>query len=317
MRDAMETGVITTAEELSALQSEWLELWHASKDATPFQSPMWILPWWRHFGSDDLRVITIRDLSALVTLAPLYVVRDDEESLGMLLGTGNSDYLDVLGEADIAPALADIDCQMWDLQQLRPSSPLLRSEPNGWTSEIQDHDPCFLLALEHDEMSTHFHKKLRYYHRALERAGTLSFTEATENNLDALMSALFELHAARWRRRGMPGMLADDVVQGFHRQVGRAMLDAGALRMFAMSVGDRIAAVFYGFAAQGTVYYYLSGYDPELEKMSPGTVIVAHAVDAAIREKATTFDFLRGAEEYKLAWGAKERMNSRRQLIRA
>ena len=95
------------------------------------------------------------------------------------------------------------------------------------------------------------------------------------------------------------------------------MLDAGALRMFAMTVGDRIVAVFYGFAAQRTVYYYLSGYDPELEKMSPGTLIVAHAVDAAVREGAATFDFLRGAEEYKLSWGAKQRMNSRRQLFRA
>ena len=76
-------------------------------------------------------MIGVREGGRLVGLAPLYVVRDDEESLGMLLGTGNSDYLDVLGEADIAPVLADIDCQMWDLQQLRPSSPLLRARESA------------------------------------------------------------------------------------------------------------------------------------------------------------------------------------------
>jgi CelD/BcsL family acetyltransferase involved in cellulose biosynthesis len=94
------------------------------------------------------------------------------------------------------------------------------------------------------------------------------------------------------------------------------MLDAGALRMYAMRHGERIVAIFYGFASRGTVYYYLSGYDPGLEKFSPGTLIVAHAIEEAVREGAITFDFLRGAEDYKYAWGGKDRMNSRRQLIR-
>ena len=93
------------------------------------------------------------------------------------------------------------------------------------------------------------------------------------------------------------------------------MLDAGALRMYAMRIGDRIRAIFYGFAAHGTVYYYLGGYDPELEKISIGTTIVAHAIEEAVRDGATTFDFLRGAEEYKYAWGATDRMNRRRQLF--
>ena len=40
------------------------------------------------------------------------------------------------------------------------------------------------------------------------------------------------------------------------------------------------------------------------------------SVDEAKREGQTTFDFLRGAEEYKYAWGATDRMNRRRQWIR-
>ena len=112
------------------------------------------------------------------------------------------------------------------------------------------------------------------------------------------------------------GLDPDDVVQRFHRHVARAMLDAGALRMYAMRSGERVVAVFYGFADATTVYYYLSGYDPDLEKLSPGTLIVAHAIECARRDGATAFDFLRGAEDYKYSWGAKNRMNRRRQLIR-
>jgi len=81
-------------------------------------------------------------------------------------------------------------------------------------------------------------------------------------------------------------------------------------------VGERIVAIFYGFGFGDTFYYYLSGYDPALEKLSIGTLIVAHAIEEAQREGAATFDFLRGAEEYKYTWGAKDRMNKRRQLFR-
>src|SRR5205814_526001 len=73
-------------------------------------------------------------------LAPLYIVRDDEsdESLGLLLGTGVSDYLDALADAESAAEIVRLmgaaDCQMWDLQQLRPDSPLLNSPaPAAWS----------------------------------------------------------------------------------------------------------------------------------------------------------------------------------------
>ncbi len=321
----MVAEVITTEEKLASIAPEWLELWRQVPDATPFQSPMWLLPWWRHFGSDDLRVIAVRESGRLIALVPLYVVRDEDESLGLLIGTGNSDYLDILGKtAGIADALENIDCQLWDLQQLRPSSSLLQMAlPDRWSDNVVEQDPSLVLSIDRagteleNLISTHFRKKLRYYRRTLARSNSLAFEDVNSANIDVFIDALFDLHAAQWGRRGMPGMLADDVVQRFHREVAPAMLDARALRMYAMRLGDRIVGVFYGFAHQDAVYYYLSGYDPELEKLSPGTVIVAHAIEEAVRNGATTFDFLRGAEEYKYAWGAKDRVNRRRQIFRA
>ena len=53
-----------------------------------------------------LTAIVMREGDTLTSLAPLYVLREDDESLGMLLGTGISDYLDVLGEALPVPAVA-------------------------------------------------------------------------------------------------------------------------------------------------------------------------------------------------------------------
>ena len=321
----------TSLDQLEAIEPLWSDLWRRDSTATPFQSPHWVLPWFRHFGSGEILTVAVRDNGRLDAIAPCFILRDEDdpaESLGMLIGSGNSDYVDMLA-TPAAPAdaivarLAAADCAMWDLQQLRSTSPLLHvPPPPNWSDVVEDHDTCLLLKIDGagEELehltSTHFRKKLRYYRRALEREGPVSIETPTAASLDDFMTTLFDLHAARWKRRGLPGMLAADVDQSFHRQVARGMLEAGSLRMYAMRVNDRVVAIFYGFAHLATVYYYLGGYDPMLEKLSPGTVIVAHAIEQAVRDGVKTFDFLRGAEDYKYAWGATDRLNKRRRLIR-
>ena len=322
---------LTSIEQLQSIEKLWIDLWQRDVSATPFQSPHWVLPWFRHFGSGEVLALAARENERLDALAPMIILRDEDdpsESLGMLIGTGNTDYLDVLatpGAAvdQIVEQLGSADCAMWDLQQLRASSPLLAAPPPpNCDDEIEDHDACLILSIDGagDELqnitSTHFRKKLRYYRRLLEREGTLAIETPAAGTLDDLMTALFELHAARWKVKGLPGMLAADVDQSFHREVARCMLGAGALRMYAIRLNERIVAVFYGFAHHDTDYYYLSGYDPPLDKMSPGTIIVAHAIEQSVRSGAKTFDFLRGAEDYKYAWGAKDRVNKRRRLTR-
>jgi CelD/BcsL family acetyltransferase involved in cellulose biosynthesis len=320
----MPIEVITDPEELETLAPYWLDLCRR-KEVTPFQTPMWLLPWWRHFGSNDLAVIVSRSGDSIDAIAPLYILRDDEsdESLGLFLGTGISDYLDVIGDASLViDEMSNLNCQLWDLQQLQPSSSMLAVPlPEGFSENVEDQEACPVLPLDgksfEDLGSTHFRKKLRYYRRALEPSGEVRIETPTADTLDDLLTSFFELHAARWKRRNLPGVLADDVTQQFHRDVARRMLDAGMLRMYAIRCNERVVAVFYGFALNGIVYYYLSGYDPDLEKQSIGTILVAHAVEQAVRDGATTFDFLRGAEEYKYAWGATDRMNRRRQLFKA
>jgi CelD/BcsL family acetyltransferase involved in cellulose biosynthesis len=322
----MTVAIIDTADGLEALSAQWDALWRRAPEATPFQSPHWLLPWWKRFGSDAPYVITSSSNDVLEALAPVYILRDEDsgESLGMLLGTGVSDYLDILGPSEpIIDAMASADCQLWDFQQLRPSSPLLAAPlPDGWSENVEDQDACPVLSIAaagadlEGLLSTHARKKLRYYRRSLERIGRVTYESATDDSLDELLAALFELHAARWQARNLPGVLADDIIQEFHHDVARRMLAAGALRMHAMRIDERIVAIFYGFAHAGTVYYYLSGYDPSLEKLSIGNVIVAHAIESAVIEGATTFDFLRGAEEYKYSWGATDRVNRHRQLFK-
>ena len=146
----MSTEVITDPEKLEALAPDWLELCRKNQ-VTPFQTPMWLVPWWRNFGSNDLTVIVSREAGHVNAIAPLYIVRDDDsdESLGLFLGTGISDYLDIIGDASLLiDDISKLNCQLWDLQQLQPSSSILTVPlPDGFSENIEDQEACPVLEL--------------------------------------------------------------------------------------------------------------------------------------------------------------------------
>ena len=54
------------------------------------------------------------------------------------------------------------------------------------------------------------------------------------------------------------------------------------------------------------LYFRISGFDPGLERLSPGMLLVGHAIGEAIAEGFAVADFLRGQERYKYLWGAQD-----------
>ena len=120
--------------------------------------------------------------------------------------------------------------------------------------------------------------------------------------------ALLRLHRARWSVKGRPGVLKDQAIQQFHREAAWSLLAGGALRLYGMRLEGRLIAVIYGFMrAKQRACYYLAGFDPAHRKLSLGMLMIGHALEEAIREGSTEFDFLRGQEAYKYEWGAKDR----------
>src|SRR5689334_817449 len=99
-----------TVEELSdlpaldALAPEWWTLWRGATSATPFQSPGWLLAWWRAFSPGEVVTLAVRDREsrALAGLAPLYV----SGRTVRLIGVGVSDYLGLLYRDGDGPRVA-------------------------------------------------------------------------------------------------------------------------------------------------------------------------------------------------------------------
>jgi CelD/BcsL family acetyltransferase involved in cellulose biosynthesis len=330
----LEVGELARFEQLLGLEAEWKRLWIKEPNATPFQSPDWLIPWWEYLGEGELCVLTFRRNGALHGVAPFFIF-EPQAGRGRelrLMGAGNSDYLDVLLEPGIAAeAVRKIFCWMeeeccrWDicrLEQLRPSSILLQAPvPEHWQSQTHFQEVCPVLRLPEqlDQLAGKFaHEKmtrLAYYRRHLQKLPEVRFETARCENLSELLESLIELHRARWARAGQPGVMNNARLRDFHRETAERFLVSGVLRLYAVRSAGRVLGCFYGFHHQQRAYYYLSGFNPDFGSFELGTLLIDHAIEQAIREHCREFDFLRGNERYKYWWGAVDRRNFSRELI--
>jgi CelD/BcsL family acetyltransferase involved in cellulose biosynthesis len=263
----------------------------------------------------------------LVGLVPAYVpdTSTAENAALTFIGIGNSDYLDVLVDPDFIELSSDriqeylsTPSANWNEVHFEP----LRSESNlvaRWRvgrdlemrSSITQLEYCPVLKL--GEMAS-FSKAIphrqfenwRYYLRRAERLGTLEFELAGPENWRDSLSSLLRLHSIRWNARGAAGVLAEGAVRQFHWAAAEGMLKLGILRLYVLRLNSRPISALYGFQHRKRFYFYLGGFDPEFSTLSPGTLLLGHAISQAIRERATEFDFLRGQERYKYLWGAKD-----------
>jgi CelD/BcsL family acetyltransferase involved in cellulose biosynthesis len=323
---------IDSEDGVAALVPEWAALWRRIPDATPFQSPLWLLAWWRQFGTGARRIVTARVDDSLVGVLPLYELRDPDCVKLLPIGISVSDYLDMLvdpAHRDVADALlvAITDIPGWrecHLPDLPPDAALAggAAAPEGLRETRQLGPPCPVLTLPSDPagLTTAVpHKTLRDVRQAHARskaAGPVAFEAADRVTVDTAIEDLFRLHETRWRERGEAGVLASPAVRDFHREAARGFCEAGMLRLYRLRIAGALAGVYYGFHCNGKAYAYLGGFAPDMPRLSPGAQLLYHAICAAIDEGAQEFHFLRGGETYKYAWGAVDRFNSARTLRR-
>lgn len=267
----------------------------------------------------------LREGNRLTGLAPMFLWGREERCVS-LAGSGVTDYLDLLieprheatGAAMVLEWLAR-NADVWDLcdfQELRESSPLLNATRPGLEKGIETCAVCPVVRLPAScgEFRAGLPERFSHnLHRARNRvrnaAGVVE--SATPGNLEEMLSALFRLHAARWRALDQPGVLAGTRMEAFHREAAGELLAHGMLRLYGLRLPRGLAAVLYGFAGHGRFYAYLDGFDPAFARLSPGTVLMSHAIECAIAEGLTEFDFLRESEGFKYDWGAVDRPNRR------
>jgi CelD/BcsL family acetyltransferase involved in cellulose biosynthesis len=318
--------------DLERTRSSWIDLWARCPDATPFQRPEWLIPWWQHLGAGQLRTVAFWSDEELVGLVPLYVSTqaNDGSSSMLFVGTGNSDYLDAIcvpeKRSAIATGLIEHLAALsneWDVcefRQLPATSLLLEAQPEErWVTDLLPDEVCPVIQLPgagagiETILSANMVANLEYYRRRARKNGAIQIIRGDESNCERLMAELIRMQSLRWNAAG-GGVLEPKAIQAFHYEVVKEMAGTGILRLHALTIAEEIIAIFYGFSCKGRTYYYLGGFDPDRANISPGTLMIGEMVESAVQEGSRVFDFLRGQEEYKYRWGAVDQPTWRRRF---
>ncbi|MFI5664916.1 GNAT family N-acetyltransferase [Streptomyces sp. NPDC051684] len=328
--------VCTDTAAFGSLREEWNRLHRSSPTATPFQSHAWLHSWWLSYGRPGrLRVVLVRRGGRLVAAAPL-MLRPLPFPVLTPLGTGISDFADVLvdeGDTESAQsAVRGLGAGLWrlargaviDLREVRPGSALDTLHAN-WPgpSRRYDDSACLELpALPMDELVRRLPRstaqRARAKMRKLDAAGlerrVVPATEAGPS-----VRRLLALHQLQWQDRKVT---AEHITPRFTEHLSRSaalMAETGDAVVTEFTLDGSVVAADLTLVSPRLAGGYLYGAHPSLRerKVDVATLLLRSCTEH-LREapRATVLSLLRGTEPYKLHWRPEQLVNQRLLLAR-
>jgi len=161
-----------------------------------------------------------------------------------------------------------------------------------------------------ERLSGDARKKLRRKRQALAKLGSVAATFPTEPEaIERILDAFFAQKLRRFAAQGLPNPFAEPETQAFLRQ---ATLpedgEPAAIELYALTCGERIAAVFglaTGFGRASGMFASFDD-DPALTRCSPGDLLLQDMVRDLVARGFTEFDLGVGEARYKNAFCANE-----------
>lgn len=140
--------------------------------------------------------------------------------------------------------------------------------------------------------------------RRLQELGTLvSRIDAGAGEADAIAAALFEQKSRRWRETGQRDRLAQPGWKEFYLGLIRKEVCRDAAHVSALQVGSEFVACHLGLNYRNRFYYLIPTFkNGEIEKYSPGRILMLMLMRWCAARDIYVFDFTVGDEEYKKKW---------------
>lgn len=159
-------------------------------------------------------------------------------------------------------------------------------------------------------MSGQTRQKLRRFLRMVEVDDAYSITFATKETIGRHLDVLFEFWYAKWVARKGEERTKRLIVAT--REMLMDCFNDGTLEVPMLSYGGKPLAVLANILDRDkkTVFFYITGRDESWTTPSPGLILHATCIRRAIEDGFLIYDFLRGNEKYKYAFGTDERQIS-------
>jgi CelD/BcsL family acetyltransferase involved in cellulose biosynthesis len=314
----LDVAVLKDGNKFAALEEEWEELYRNCPTATPFQSWAWLYSWWEHYGEDhELRIVAVRSRGLLVGILPFMIERRFGFKRLLFIGTGVTDYLDLLiregWEREVAEAAVRVlrrlgPWQVADLQELHLEAAAW-SLFNGWDGpRIQRWQVnCPVIdAKPWDELLMTIRKKSRKMARqTIRRAEEDMVRHDLVEAEDAEEAArrLVALHREAWQGREIdPNNLTETyeshMVAAVRRMTSWGLGGIGEFRRN----GEVIASHFLVFGRTFVGIHTLGSTQKARERYQVSTLEVWSLANIALDRNYDYIDLLRGQEPYKVRW---------------
>jgi CelD/BcsL family acetyltransferase involved in cellulose biosynthesis len=325
---------ISTQAGFSVIAADWERLHAEARVASVFNSWMWQYAWADIYGfGQSLRILVASRGNAVVGILPLYIQTVAMPGLPVrrlrVLGSGGDTNPDDLGPffatgcetaaAALAHAvltmpgvdvieLTDIDSRsplplamMLEAERMQAECVLARSARIAYIELPKDWNTYLTSVSRHRRghiLSTR--RKLAQAHP------TRFFVWQDAANLNRAVDRLAELHRKRWGAASES--FASEEYLALHRAAMKECFERDWLRLYCLEIGGEIAAISYCYRFRKHIFVMQAGFDPAYAPFSPGSVLLGYALEHAIGEGNTVFDFLRGEHTYKqlLATGCRE-----------
>ena len=313
---AIETiEIVRTQDRLAEIGAAWRDLCE-SAHAPVFQSHAWISAWrgaLADWNRRELCVVVAWIGDSMQAVAPFAIYKKGGLRILEWAAREYSDYCDLVLRPGVDPSLLD---RMWGalesgcqfdfalLTHVRPDacvralSGRLRAHhreaaSSQLVSEAATGDAWF------EAHPKKFRQNFRRGQKILEENASLAFRLLAQD--EPMGPALEKL--AEWKRQllGRNGVEAPLFVKDsamLPALVG-AIAREGLLRPFVIERDGKIIAISINFEHRGALMAYLTSYDPEFSRGSPGIALMVDYIRWALDRGLSTVDFLCGDEAFK------------------
>lgn len=329
-------------DELAWMQQEWDDFVESVR-AEIFLTYDWCKIWWKHYGKNrDLRVFVFRSNDELVGIIPLFfekiwlgpvfvrvakilgtdftittvslpILSDSVEAvMKEFLGGILTKYkLDIVHLGPLCGLYPSMDL-MKVCSELLNSSYCVKQSNSGFQTYVR-------LAASWEKhlsgLSSNMRRTIKRSYRDICGIGgddtkTLVTDIAKPDNCEETFDKFVQMHQLHWRKLGKLGHFADwPSALVFHREMARAQLERGRLRLVEVKLGSLCLGYEYDYKFGNKYHAFLnaraslgevSGAGPGV---SLGSVVFSEQLKRALKENVDYIDMMPGTDEYKRRLG--------------
>ncbi|WP_019905755.1 GNAT family N-acetyltransferase [Methylobacterium sp. 77] len=314
--------IVRSPERLAAVETAWTDLWQRAGGLV-FQSHAWIQAWWTTAPDRERRALLIVLAwrgDRLEAVLPLATCRRRGVLLLEWAAKDHADY----GDALLAPGDdSAVIGRMWEHLLAAGGFDLIyvnRMLPNAKIRALlgpAQREAAGLHPNHRSEASSRVvgswrsgqewfdgqSKKMRQNYRRgqkfLSEQGPLRFRlVGPDESIEPILERLAALKRKWLDGRALESALFDEGTPALPALV-RVLAETGLLHLFVLECDGVVIAVSVNFVQAGSMMAFVTTYDPDFERGSPGMVLMMDYIQWSIDHGYRTIDFLCGDESFK------------------